>query len=108
MTYMLSADDRVTLRAELSKVTPDPTGAVVEVEVDNTRHPATWEAPPVEQDGSWSGTARTQVMFRGVTAPDDGTSIPLPVGRHDAKVVLTYPDGQIVSSPMDIVTSRED
>lgn len=86
-------------------LTFDPTGSTVEIEIDATRYPMTWQGAPVAAAGSWTQTARTTSMFAGSNAGTVGAPVVLTVGRHLGQPIVSV-GGQVVpcqpSVPIDV------
>lgn len=83
----------------------DPTGSTVEVKVDSTWYPATWQGAPVVSDGVWTQTARTTGYFAGpdVAAPAGAVVLGVtPTARHLSKTRVTS-GGDIIERDADPV-----
>lgn len=98
----------------------DPTGSTVEVKVDATWYPATWQGAPVETQvrdertgqtkDAWTQTARTTGYFAGpeVAAPAGAVVLSAtagsPAGRHLTQTRVTSGSDIIVAdaSPIDV------
>lgn len=68
----------------------DPTGATVELAVDDTWHPATWQGNPAPNPAGteWSQQALTDGYFAGPDAPADSATV-LATGRHTTRLRVT-------------------
>lgn len=84
----------------------DPTGSTVEVKVDSTWHPATWQDSPVQSGGKWTQTARTTDYFAGpeVANPAGATVLGISPARHLTQTRVTSGSDVIVadSTPLDV------
>jgi len=87
-------------------LTFDPATATVELDVDGTRYPMTWQGAAVSAGGKWTRTARTSAMFVGTARTVSGSDVKLTAGRHVAEPIVTAADGQVVPvsypTPVDV------
>ena len=80
----------------------DPTGSTVEVSVDGTWYPATWQGTVTASMGKWTQTARTTGFFAGPTATPAGAVV-LALGRHPTRTRVTGTDTLVnESTPIDV------
>lgn len=85
----------------------DPTGSTVEVKVDGTWYPATWQGTPTQSGGTWTQTARTTDYFAGPEIASPAGAIVLtatPTPRHLTQTRVTS-GGDIItadSTPLDV------
>ncbi|MDR7253685.1 hypothetical protein J2X46_002675 [Nocardioides sp. BE266] len=81
----------------------DPTGSTVEVKVDSTWHPASWQDAAVQSGGKWTQAARSTGYFAGPEATADGATV-LAAGRHATQTRVTSGTDVIVadSTPIDV------
>jgi hypothetical protein len=89
-------DTRTRLIADLT-LSIDPAGSTVEVQVDSTWYPATWQDSPVETSGRWTQTARTTGYFAGPNAAASGAVV-LTAGPHSTQIRVTK-GGDILVQP---------
>ena len=76
----------------------DPDQAVIVLEVGGTRYPMTWDAPAVQKGETWVRSAQTDGMLVGTedaAVPQPG-DIALGKGRHEAQVIVSLLDGQVL------------
>lgn len=102
----LDADSRTRIYADIT-LTYDPTGSTVEIKIDSTWYPASWQASAVYAGGKWAQTALTDGYFSGPQAPaagPDTSSVVLIPGRHHTQVRVTTGDQIIAadSAPIDV------
>lgn len=100
MKFDAGTRTRLTARMTLDF---DPTGSTVEVKVDGTWYPATWQGDPVQSGGKWTQTARTIGYFAGPEA-ELIEAVRLSGGRHLTQTRVTSGADVIVadSSPIDV------
>lgn len=77
----------------------DPTGSTVEVKVDSTWYPATWQGTATQSGGTWTQIARTTAYFAGPEATLGPANL-LALGRHVTQTRVT--------SGTDIITADSD
>ena len=89
----------------------DPTGSTVEVNVDGTWYPASWQGTAVKRSvfangvtaDRWTQTARTTGYFAGPTATPAGAVVLAATPRHTTKVRVTGTDTLVNdSTPIDV------
>ena len=89
----------------------DPTGSTVEVAVDGTWYPASWQGTAVKRavfvNGAtvdrWTQTARTTGFFAGPTATPAGAVVLAATPRHQTQVRVTGTDVLVNdSTPIDV------
>jgi hypothetical protein len=83
MTLRFDADGRTRLLIPMV-LDIDPTGSLVDVQVDSTWHAAEWIGVPVERNGKWQQIARTTGYFAGPDAVAGGATV-LALGPHRTK-----------------------
>ena len=82
----------------------DPTGSTIELWVDGTWRPATWQGTAVQLGPKWTQTARTTGYFAGPDASPTGAAA-LTSGRHATKTRVTLASGDLLaedSTPIDV------
>jgi hypothetical protein len=98
----LHTDTRTRLFIDMT-LDMDPAATTVELAVDGTWFPATWQGVAVQAGGKWTQTARTVGYFAGPTATAAGAVV-LAAGRHPTKTRVTGPDTLVAeSSPVDVI-----
>ncbi len=85
----------------------DPTGSTVEVKVDDTWYPATWQGSPTQDGSTWKQTARTTGYFAGPEVASPGGAVVLaatPSARHETQTRITSGSDVITadSTPIDV------
>jgi hypothetical protein len=82
----------------------DPTGSTVEVAINGTWYPATWQGTPVSSAGKWTQAARTTGYFAGpeVAAGSVAGATVLAVGVHPTQTRVTSGSDIIVADANDI------
>lgn len=102
---MVSFDDetRSRLIATLTGMTQTPVGSTVEVKVDSTWYPATWDGSPTQRaDGTYSQAAHTTGFFCGPGATAAGAVV-LALGRHPTETRVTFAGGDAVVTPSSVL-----
>ena len=106
----LNAATRARLIADVT-LDFDPTGSTVEVSVDGTWYPASWQGTAVKRavfvNGAtvdrWTQTARTTGYFAGPSATPAGAVVLAATPRHATKVRVTGTDTLVNdSTPIDV------
>lgn len=92
------------VKATLTTTTTfDPRGSTVELAIDGTWHPATWQGDPTVTGGKWTQSAVTTEWLAGTAAATTG-DVTLTPGRHVTRGRLTN-GGQVVvfdTAPIDV------
>lgn len=99
----LNDESRARLEIPMT-LSQSPAGSTVELKIDDTWHPCTWQDSPVELAGAWTQTAKTTGYFAGPIATAAGATV-LEVGRHFTETRVSWPDGDTIaarSSPIDV------
>lgn len=99
----LSLDDRarVYLYATVT-ITADPTSATAVLLLDpgsagEVTVPLTWtEGAAADGSGAWTRRARTNQLVCGPNADDKTSAVVLAEGSHEAQVLVTMPDTQVI------------
>lgn len=76
----------------------DPTGTTIELKIDDTWHPCTWQGTPTKAGAQWKQTALTNVYFAGpeYDNPPAGTVVlSREPYRHLAQTRVTNATGEI-------------
>jgi hypothetical protein len=96
-------DTRTRLIADLT-LSIDPATSTVEIQVDSTWYPATWQGTAVAASGKWTQTAQTTGYFAGPNAAASGAVV-LTAGRHPTQTRITKGGDILVhpSTPIDVV-----
>lgn len=83
----------------------DPTGSTVDVAVDGTWYPATWQGTAVQSGTKWRQTARTNGYFAGPDVASPNGAVVLTAQRHSTKTRVTTGTGDVLaedSTPIDV------
>lgn len=82
----------------------DPDGSTVEIQVDDTWYPATWQGTAVEAGGKWTQTAQTDGYFAGPDVAIPGAAVVLDTRRHLTQTRVTSGSDVLVedSTPIDV------
>lgn len=99
-------DDQTRTRITVEmRLTVDPTGSEVELQVDEDWYPCAWLEDPVEDEGGvWTRTARTTTYFAGPEHEDPSGAEVLTIGVHPTQTKVTWLGGdEIVAHAGNIV-----
>lgn len=101
MKFDAGTRTRLLVRMELDF---DPTGSTVEVKVDSTWYPATWQGSAAQANGKWTQTARTTGYFAGPEVASPAGATVLTATRHNTQTRVTSGSDVIVadSTPIDV------
>lgn len=102
---VISFDDetRSRLIATMTGMSQTPVGSTLEVKVDATWYPATWDGSPTQQaDGSYDQQAHTTGFFCGPNVTPSGAVV-LALGRHPTQTRVTFTGGDAVVTPSSVL-----
>lgn len=96
-------ETRSRLIVTLTGMSQTPVGSTVEVKVDATWYPATWDGSPTQQaDGTYDQAAHTTGFFAGPNVTASGAAV-LALGRHQTETRVTFAGGDAVVTPSSVL-----